>query len=185
MSLIANNQKARWLKDALLTVLEYTDDPTIVEFGGMRFPYEIPSDGASTMYFFNWLNQLGKGKLYSVDNSPVVCSENRKRFESSHVEIWAEASFLKTEIAVDLLYLDSVQEATLGHLQAALPKLHPNGIIVMDDSHEHDGNRWGKVEAVLPLLRRQGWWLFDVPTESLGDTWYRMVIGRRTWPVLV
>lgn len=183
----ANNEKARWLLAAFHAVLDYTSTPVIVEFGGMRFPYEVPSDGASTQHFFTWLEELGQGDLYSVDTDPAVCAANRERFASPHVHILESGDFLDSFAGmIDLLYLDSVREATAHQLQSVLPKLHPNAVIAMDDTHAHDGEPFGKAAAVIPILRHQRWFMCDVPTEALEpDTWYRMALWRKQWPMLV
>jgi hypothetical protein len=143
------------------------DGPTIVETGCIRSPEDFRGAGYSTYLFGAYVERAG-GKLYSVDLSPENCEFARSAtVEMNHVEITCDDSvtYLRNfSKSIDVLFLDSLDTFVQGYaghcldeLEAALPKLHANSVIVMDDTVYRSKQWTGKGTKAVPYLLEIGW----------------------------
>ena len=76
---------------------------------------------------------------------------------------------------IDCLYMDGPDDpnANLSQLIAAYDRLRY--LVVVDDTQEYEGNRWGKGSATLPFLEGKGW----VVRHYLTVPGYRMSCATR------
>ena len=149
---------------------------TIVETGCVREKNDY-SAGYSTMLFGELLSRSG-GELFTVDLSErnmALCKSVTKRFASlveynvgdsaTYLTAWSARSAPRT---IDLLYLDSwdypiearegppepSQLHCLHELEAALPALSSQGIVLIDDGDLPGG---GKPKLAKVRLAELGW----------------------------
>ena len=165
----------------------------IVETGCVREKDDY-SAGYSTVLFGELLSRRG-GRLYTVDISErnmAICKKITRRFASSITyTVGDSVTFLKTWSSapdrkpIDLLYLDSFdypvystpdeqaasQKHCLLELEAALPALSPNAIVLIDDGDLPGG---GKPRLANERLRELGWTL---EIEDYQSLWSAPVSG--------
>ena len=150
----------------------------IVETGTIRNSAEwgIPigdprmwrGDGLSTILFSDLCSRTG-AMLYSVDASLENVGVSRKltlQWEASRSILALDSvEFLESfPLPIDLLYLDSFdfepsdpgpsQLHNLREAKAALPSLHENSIVLIDDADQILGGKGG---MTVPFLIKQGW----------------------------
>ncbi len=143
---------------------------TIVETGTTRAVDHWSGDGQSTVVFGSYCQKFG-GRLWTVDISEQAMAASRKASFAfrDFIDYRVEDSigFLQNfDRPIDLLYLDSYdfptdgsdhnpsQEHSLKEAQAALPRLHNQSVIVIDDCGLPHGGKGGKV---VPFLLGEGW----------------------------
>ncbi len=142
--------------------------PTVVETGTMRAEEDWAGAGLFTYLAGAFLYRHG-GRLYSVD----ICEQNCL-FSRAWTDVFGETvtiahqdsvQFLhEFHAAIDVLYLDSLDATEPGHaehalaeLQAALPNLHQNSLVVFDDTPFRGGVWVGKGALGVPYLLQHGW----------------------------
>jgi len=153
----------------LFSLMGDMKDPlTIVETGTIRLygAGGLVGDGHSTLRFADYCSKFG-GTVYSIDNDPeaVVLSSWMvgRQYPEADVKVIESDSvaFLESfEEPIDILYLDSDNDADLilNEAKAALPHLHPESIILIDDCFEvglEEEPLKGKL--VIPFLEENGW----------------------------
>jgi ADP-heptose:LPS heptosyltransferase len=155
--------------DVLLReMLRRFDEPTVVETGCIRAEEDWPGAGFFTYLMGAYLSRSG-GTLYSVDVSPENCAFARAWTGpfGDTVRVHQESSerFLSRFAGrIDVLYLDSLDTTEPGHaeyalkeLEAALPRLHKESIVAVDDSPWRLGAWTGKGARVIPYLLERDW----------------------------
>ena len=152
----------------LRTVRDRFVKPTWVETGTIRHQEDWQGTGFSTYWCGAFLHHYG-GKLWSVDISAENC-----RFAKTWTAIFGESveivesdsrPFLQAfSQPIDVLYLDSVDtefphhtEHIYSELQAAMPNLHDQSLILIDDTPWHEGEWIGKGAKAVPWLLEHGW----------------------------
>lgn len=141
----------------------------IVETGCVR-QQDDWSAGQSTLLFDRFVSHVG-GRVVSVDISPVNCHHARQRVSSRTTVVNQDSVGFLSEFAaqhpgeIDCLYLDSLDvdwnnpaPSALHHLMelcAAIPGLHPESLVVVDDHRSAEG-QVGKSCFVLEHMRRIG-----------------------------
>lgn len=118
----------------------------LVETGCARVEGNWAGDGMSTVLFDAFLRAY-PGRLDSYDISPQACAVARRLVGPERVTVHCEDSVAGLHAhpgPIDLLYLDSYDidfsnphpSAThhLRELEAALPKLSPGALVVVDDN---------------------------------------------------
>jgi hypothetical protein len=154
---------------------------TLVETGTARKPNNWMGDGQSTVVFGHYCQKYG-GRLWTCDISEQAIASSRQvsaAFRDS-IEYVASDSveFLrKFDRPIDLLYLDSFdfpddptgdhnppQDHAVREAQAALPHLHNQSIILVDDCGLRQGGKGGKV---VPFLLGEGWQVIGLSYQIL------------------
>ncbi len=142
-------------------------DPIIVETGCIRAEEDWRGAGFSTYLFATLLHRRG-GKLVSLDN--------RQEHINFAAKMTGEMGCVNFRCAdsveclrsfdgrIDVLVLDSLDTTVAGHadhalleLQAALPFLHPQSLVLLDDTVYKSGAFHGKGEKAVPWLISNGW----------------------------
>ena len=157
--------------NALFSLMSEMKPPlTIVETGTIRNHLEsyAQGDGHSTLQFAKYVNNFG-GEFYSVDIDPIavvvstmVCTRDYPQAMNKVNIIESDSvAFLESfEEPIDVLYLDSDNDANLilNEAKAALPHLHPESIILIDDCFEVGVEEEPfKGKLVIPFLEENGW----------------------------
>jgi prolipoprotein diacylglyceryltransferase/predicted O-methyltransferase YrrM len=98
--------------------------------------------GVSTVYMAEGLKQNGFGKIVTCEPDKEVFAKAKQKIDSSGVAKWvdmrAESSLeLKVNGAIDVLFSDSLPELREKEVRYFLPKMNPNGLILMHDSSSH------------------------------------------------
>jgi len=142
--------------------------PSIVETGVIRAEEDWPGAGFFTYLAASYLRRHG-GTLHAVDVSRDNCRFARTWTdvfgEIVHVHQQDSVKFLQDhQTPIDVLYLDSLDttepkhaEHALREIEAALPKLHTQSIVVFDDTPWHAGGWVGKGARAVPFLLDHGW----------------------------
>lgn len=146
-------------------------NPTVVETGTIRSEEDWGGAGFFTYLMGTYLHRRG-GKLHSVDITPSNCEFANKwtRVFGETVELHQQDSigYLRDFPGrIDVLYLDSLDTTEPGHadhcqreVEAALPKLHQNSLIIIDDTPWRQEAWVGKGARAAPWLLEHGWKLF-------------------------
>lgn len=150
-------------------LLEARNAKILVETGTARDGAKnCGGDGCSTVLFAEWARDHGAA-LYSVDICPKAIKESKRAVTSinPHVHFATQDSvgFLRDfHQRIDFLYLDSYdfdsnnptpsQKHHLHEIQAALPYLHKDSVIMIDDCALPHG---GKGKLVIEYLTSLGW----------------------------
>jgi hypothetical protein len=152
--------------------------PRIVETGCIRAEEDWGGAGFSTYLFARYVSALGRGHLDSVDLTPAHTAFARRwcQFagERVHIHTADAVSWLQAcDGPIDLLYLDSLDTDVPGHaehclreLQTALPNLHDQSLVLIDDS-PWSGGPTGKGALAIPWLRERGWHLLASGYQAL------------------
>ncbi len=144
--------------------------PIVVETGTIRAEEDFGGAGFFTYLAGTFLHRHG-GTLHSVDLTPqhvtfarewtAVFGDAVNVYEGDAIEFLARFSS-----PIDVLYLDSLDTTQSGHaehcqkeLEAALPKLHNNSLICIDDTPWRSGAFIGKGATVVPWLLNNGWYI--------------------------
>lgn len=146
---------------------------TIVETGCIRFPDDWGA-GMSTYIFGSYAKKTG-ASVYTVDISQDnmnCCKEVTKEFADVITYTVQDSLAFLSEFSqtINLLYLDSMdcpieaepddpelvrsQTHQLTEAQIALPKISPDGIILLDDNGFPHG---GKTKLTKIFLAEEGW----------------------------
>lgn len=133
---------------------------TIVETGTLRWTESLvhgwDGDGNATWVFGEVLETFG-GHLWTCDVDPVATAESREGTRPfadciTHVTEDSVAFLEHFDRPIDLLYLDSLdcprdgdataaQAHNLRELQAALPTLRPDAVVLIDDNALPNGGK--------------------------------------------
>ena len=144
------------------------ESPTVVETGVIRAEEDWAGAGFFTYLAGAYLHRVG-GHLHAVDITPQHCEFARtwtKVFgRTVEVHQLDSVKFLRDfEGAIDVLYLDSLDTTEPNHAQhafqeieAAIPKLHDQSLIVFDDTPWQSGKWVGKGKTAVPFLLQNGW----------------------------
>lgn len=156
-----------------LELLNERKGKLIVETGTTRLKDDWGA-GMSTYVFGGYVKEFG-GHLFTDDIRPdniEICKEITKEFSEKITYVVRDSiSFLTVfNQSIDLLYLDSMdcpeydapdsprllesQKHQMTEAQTALPKMSPNGIILLDDNDFENG---GKTKMTKIFLAEQGW----------------------------
>jgi predicted O-methyltransferase YrrM len=167
--------------EMFLSLAMRKEKPLIVETGTIR-AIEDWSAGYSTYLFGYFLFHHG-GVLHSIDLDPknVSFAESWTEAFGSAVQIHQENShaWLRNYSGppIDLLYLDSAdvgtpqyQECCFAEVQAAIPHLAADGMILFDDTCWRAGLFRGKGGIAVPWMLQRGW---KVVTGG-----YQVLLGR-------
>lgn len=154
----------------------------IVEIGCIRYDEETASeDGWSTLYLASRAQRRG-WEFHSIDKDLQAIQTARSvllknvlpeaRLHHADATEW----LLGFDGVIDCLYMDGPDDPTinLNHLIAAYDKLRD--LVIIDDTQEYGGNRWGKGSMTLPYLESKGW----IVVHYLTDPGYRMSCAMRS-----
>jgi len=141
--------------------------PLIVETGCIRCDEDWRGAGYSTYLFGAYVDRAG-GELISIDNSPDHCrfaQAATAEFRAVRIHCGDSVSFLRTfDRPIDVLQLDSMDTELVGHadhavseLEAALPHLHDQSIVIFDDTVCRASQWHGKGAKAVPLMLERGW----------------------------
>lgn len=142
-------------------------NPRIIETGTIRSMDDYGA-GWSTWLFGLFARATG-GHVESIDLDPKHCDFSRHWTADfgDHVTIThsrGDDGISARDEPIDMLYLDSCdtehpqhQEVCLQELQAALPRLQDDSLILIDDSPTQAGQRVGKGAQAIPWLIDHGW----------------------------
>lgn len=143
-------------KDVLLQELAKAPDGLVVEIGCLRERIKIDSDGWSTLYL---AQECSKRKLtfISVDvneHNVAIAQEVliQHGLNPSVVSVKDGTKFLQSlypEKRLAFLYLDSADDPDINFQQYSSANMLPGGIIVVDDCHSYDGNKFGKGTRII------------------------------------
>ncbi len=145
-------------------------DRAIVEIGLMRDPNGRLGDGHSTLFWKEYLDQAPTTVFYGIDINPDAVI-----FAAAHCEGRSNMHFLTedgvagltfVEQTIGLIYLDSSDDPrdTLNQFVAALPKLAPDAVVVIDDVGGPEREDHMKGHLLIPVLEATGWileWMED------------------------
>ncbi len=152
-----------------------------VEIGCIRYPFESPLEGASTLYFARWCREANR-KFISIDveidhleNARRLLNEQELEAELVHAD--GQEAISNLSVPIGLLYLDGSNDPndTLEQFKAAEDKLTARAIVAIDDVQQIDSNSMGKGESAIPYARERGWEVELLDT----DPGYRMAVLRR------
>lgn len=152
-----------------------------VEIGCIRYPFESPLEGASTLYFARWCRDANR-KFISVDverehleNARRLLDEQDLAADLIHAD--GQEAISKLSVPIGLLYLDGSNDPdeTLEQFKAAEDKLAAGAIVAIDDVQQIDSNSMGKGQSAIPYAKERGWKAQVLDT----DPGYRMAVLRR------
>lgn len=153
----------------------------VVEVGCIRYSDEVASeDGWSTVYLARRAEER-KWQFHSVDNdlqalqvaATVLLKNGLTETRLHHAD--ATEWLLRFSGVIDCLYMDGLDDpnTNLSQLIAAYDKLQY--MVIVDDTQEYGGNRWGKGSMTLPFLEGKGW----IVRHYLTVPGYRMSCAMR------
>jgi predicted O-methyltransferase YrrM len=155
--------------EAFLSIATRKAKPCIVETGTIR-EVEAWQVGYSTYLFGYFLHHHGQGELHSVDlsldNVRFAQDCTREFARVVHIHLADGRTWLQNYSGppIDLLYLDSAdvgtpgyQQCALDEVEAALPYLAPDAVVLFDDTCWNSGAFWGKGSLAVPWLLQRGW----------------------------
>ena len=96
----------------------------------------------STLYMAEGLKQNGAGKIITCEPDKEVFAKAKEKIEASGHKKWVDCrceSSLKLEVpgTIDVLFCDSLPELREPEVRYFLPKINPNGLILMHDASSH------------------------------------------------
>lgn len=152
----------------------------VVELGCIRYSDEVASDGWSTVYLASRAEERG-WEFHSIDIDPQALQMATAMLlkngltEASLHHADATEWLLGFSGVIDCLYMDGPDDpnANLSQLIAAYDRLRY--LVIVDDTQEYGGNRWGKGSMTLPFLEGKGW----VVRHYLTVPGYRMSCAMR------
>ncbi len=152
-----------------LQLMHDCDAKTLLETGTSRDgDTNFTGDGGATIIFGQYAKETG-GLLYTVDISPeaIAAAQQATQLYADHINYVVSDSLLflaDFNGYIDFLYLDSYdydwenpgpsQNHHLQEIILALPHLHDNSIVMIDDCQLPGG---GKGLLVIEYLKRRGW----------------------------
>ena len=153
----------------------------VVEIGCIRYPFESPLEGASTLYFARWCQEANR-KFVSIDVERAHLENARRLLDEQDlaadlVHADGQEAISNLSVPIGLLYLDGSNDPneTLEQFKAAEDKLTARAIVALDDVQQIDSNSMGKGESAIPYARERGWEVELLDT----DPGYRMAVLRR------
>ena len=113
--------------------------------------------GVSTVWMAEGLRENGFGRIMSCELDPVVFAKAQEKIAASGLGEWIDlrnvSSFeLETSGPIDLLFSDSDLDVREQEVRQFLPRLNPNGLILMHDASSH----LGKVRDAALRLEAEG-----------------------------
>jgi predicted O-methyltransferase YrrM len=98
--------------------------------------------GVSTEWIARGLERNGFGKVISCEYDPVVYGKAKDRLAGSPLLPWIElrnesSLEMRVEGTVDLLFSDSDMPIREAEVTRFLPRMNPNGVILMHDASSH------------------------------------------------
>jgi predicted O-methyltransferase YrrM len=98
--------------------------------------------GISTLWIAEALKQNGFGRVVTCEFDPMVFAKAKERFASSAVSELIDArcqSSLELDVPgqIDLLFSDSDMPVREQEVRRFLPRMNPNGVILMHDASSH------------------------------------------------
>jgi prolipoprotein diacylglyceryl transferase len=98
--------------------------------------------GVSTIYMAEGLKQNGSGKIITCEPDGEVFAKAKQKIDGSGLGKWVDyrsESSLKIKVpgTIDMLFSDSLPELREAEVRHFLPKINPNGLILMHDSSSH------------------------------------------------
>lgn len=136
----------------------------VVEIGCMRYAYESPTEGASTLYFARWCRDSQR-PFYSIDTELNNLDNARRILDkaglsATFIQARGEDALNSVETPICLLYLDGsdVPAETLAQFQIAEKKLAPGAVVAIDDVQQMGTNEFGKGTAAATGGGTRGSW---------------------------
>src|SRR5437764_3114196 len=98
--------------------------------------------GVSTLYMAEGLKQNGFGKIVTCEPDAEVFAKAKEKIDSSGLKKWVDyrcESSLKLNVTgtIDVLFCDSLPELREPEVRYFLPRINPNGVILMHDASSH------------------------------------------------
>ena len=96
----------------------------------------------STLYMAEGLKQNGSGKIVTCEPDKEVFAKAKEKIESSGLKKFIDyrcESSLETKVSgtIDVLFCDSLPELREPEVRHFLPRINPNGLILMHDASSH------------------------------------------------
>jgi prolipoprotein diacylglyceryl transferase len=96
----------------------------------------------STLYMAEGLKQNGTGKIVTCEPDPEVFAKAKEKIDASGLKKWVDyrcEPSLKLNVSgtIDVLFCDSLPELREPEVRYFLPKINPNGLILMHDASSH------------------------------------------------
>jgi predicted O-methyltransferase YrrM len=100
--------------------------------------------GVSTVWMAEGLRENGFGRIVSCELDPVVFAKAQEKIAASGLSEWIDlqnvSSFdLKSTGQIDLFFSDSDLDVREKEVRQYLPRISPNGLILMHDASSHPG----------------------------------------------
>jgi predicted O-methyltransferase YrrM len=98
--------------------------------------------GVSTVYMAEGLKQNGSGKIITCEPDAEVFAKAKEKIDSSGLKKWVDyrrepSLEIKVPGTIDVLFSDSLPELREKEVRHFLPRMNPNGLILMHDSSSH------------------------------------------------
>jgi predicted O-methyltransferase YrrM len=98
--------------------------------------------GVSTVYMAEGLKQNGSGKIITCEPDAEVFAKAKEKIDSSGLKKWVDyrrepSLEIKIPGTIDVLFSDSLPELREKEVRHFLPRMNPNGLILMHDSSSH------------------------------------------------
>jgi predicted O-methyltransferase YrrM len=98
--------------------------------------------GVSTVWMAEGLRENGFGRIVSCELDPVVFAKAQEKIAASGLGEWIElhnvsSLELQTKGQIDLFFSDSDLSVREEEVRHYLPKINPNGLILMHDASSH------------------------------------------------
>lgn len=96
----------------------------------------------STLYMAEGMKQNGMGKIITCEPDPAVFAKAKEKIDASGLKKWVdyrceESLKLNVPGTIDILFCDSLPELREAEVRYFLPKMNPNGLILMHDASSH------------------------------------------------
>ena len=96
----------------------------------------------STLYMAEGLKQNGSGKIITCEPDKEVFAKAKEKIDASGLKKWVdyrceESLKLNVNGTIDVLFCDSMPELREPEVRYFLPKINPNGLILMHDASSH------------------------------------------------
>jgi predicted O-methyltransferase YrrM len=100
--------------------------------------------GVSTVWMAEGLRENGFGKIVSCELDTVVFAKAQEKIAASGLSEWIDlrnvsSLELETSDQIDLFFSDSDLDVREKEVRQFLPKISPNGLILMHDASSHPG----------------------------------------------
>ena len=100
--------------------------------------------GVSTVWMAEGLRENGFGRIVSCELDPVVFAKAQEKIAASGLGEWIDLQNvssldLKTSGQIDLFFSDSDLDVREKEVRQYLPRINPNGLILMHDAASHPG----------------------------------------------